>query len=122
MKLRSVFFIVSVFVFGAIASSVGGMWHPYVTVKVTNMSQQSIKDLEVAFQNTEGKGAFNLYIDKPLKTGEEMIFHFYVESEGAFALKATFSNEQVVKGISEYIERGNTRVIEIQSDRMKEAR
>ena len=122
MKLRSVFFIVSVVVFEAIASSVGGMWHPYVTVKVTNMSQQSIKDLEVIFQNNEGKGVFNLYIDQPLKTGEEIIFHFYVESEGAFALKATFTNEQVVKGISEYIERGNTRVIEIQSDRMKEAR
>jgi hypothetical protein len=122
MKLRSVFFIFSVFVLGAIASSVGGMWHPYVTVKVTNISQQSIKDLEVAFQNTEGKGVFNLYIDKPLKTGEEMIFHFYVESEGAFALKATFANEQVVKGISGYIERGNTRVIEIQSDRISEAK
>ena len=122
MKLRTVFLIVSVFVLGAIASSIGGMWHPYVTVKVTNMNQQSIKDLEVAFQNTEGKGVFNLYIDKPLKTGEEIIFHFYVESEGAFALKATFANEQVVEGISGYIERGNTRVIEIQSDRIKEAK
>ena len=122
MKLRTIFLIVSVFVLGAIASSIGGMWHPYVTVKVTNMNQQSIKDLEVAFQNTEGKGVFNLYIDKPLKTGEEIIFHFYVESEGAFALKATFANEQVVEGISGYIERGNTRVIEIQSDRIKEAK
>ena len=121
MKLRTIFLIVSVFVLGAIASSIGGMWHPYVTVKVTNMNQQSIKDLEVAFQNTEGKGVFNLYIDKPLKTGEEMIFHFYVESEGAFELEATFANEQVVKGISGYIERGNTRVIEIHSDRIKEA-
>ena len=122
MKLRFVFLIFLVFVFGAIASSIGGMWHPYVTVKVTNMNQQSIKDLEVIFQNTEGKGVFNLYIDQPLKTGEEIIFHFYVESEGAFALKATFANEQVVKGISGYIERGNTRVIEIQSDRISEAK
>ena len=122
MKVRSVFLIVSVFVLGAIASSIGGMWHPYVTVKVINMNQQSIKDLEMTFQNTEGKGLFNLYMDKPLKTGEEMIFHFYVESEGAFALKATFANEHVVEGISGYIERRNTRVIEIQSDRIIEAK
>lgn len=122
MKFRTVALIITVFGLGAITSSIGGMWHPYVTVEVKNLNQQPIKSLEVRLQNTEGKGVFQLYMDEPLKNGEEMKFHFYVESEGAFALKATLTNEQIVEGIGGYIERGKTKVLEVQSDRINLAR
>jgi hypothetical protein len=122
MKFWSVVLIVSVFWLGAIASSIGGMWHPYVTVEVRNMNQQSLVELEVELQNTEGKGVFHLYMDKPLKTGEEIKFHIYVESEGAFALKATLADKKILKGIGGYIERGDTMIMEIQTDRISGVR
>jgi hypothetical protein len=122
MNYRTVALIITVFGLGAITSSIGGMWHPYVTVEIKNLNQQPIKNLEVRFQNTEGKGVFQLYMDESLKTGEEMKFHFYVESEGAFALKATLANEQIVEGIGGYIERGNRKVLEVQLDRIIVAR
>ena len=71
------------------------------------------------FQNTEGKGVFNLYLDDSLKTGEEMKFHFYVESEGAFAIKAKFNDENYVEGIGGYVELGDSESIEIHSNAIK---
>jgi hypothetical protein len=122
MKARQFLGIASAFIVGALASSVGGLWHPYVTVDVKNMSPKAVSEMEVIFQNTEGKGVLTPYIDQPLKTGEEMKFHFYVESEGAFALKAKFDDSQTVEGIGGYIELGNTRSVEIHHDGIKVAR
>ena len=118
MKARHVLVIVFTFFVGALASSIGGLWHPYATVKVKNFGPQPLSGLEVKFQNTEEKGTFELFIDEPLKVGEETKFHFYVESEGAFALKAVFTDSKTVEGIGGYIERGDTKEVEIRSDRI----
>jgi hypothetical protein len=119
MKLRNLLLITAVFLMGALASSIAGLWHPYVTITVKNASQQPLSDIEIRFQNTEGKGVFNLYLDDSLKTGEEMKFHFYVESEGAFAIKAKFDDDHHVEGIGGYVELGDTKSIEIHRSKIK---
>lgn len=107
MKLSKVVALIAVFIAGALTSSVVGLWHPYVTVKVTNLDARSVEQIEVRFQNTEGKGTFNPYFDSPLKTGEQMEFHFYVESEGAFSMKAKYSDTTSAEGVPGYVELGN---------------
>ena len=116
MKAGQVLWLVVAFIVGVIASSVGGLWHPYVTVKVKNMSAKPVSEIEVRFQNSEGKGTLNLYIDQMLKTGDAMKFHFYGESEGAFALKAKFNDLQTIDGNGVYIELGDTKSVEIHND------
>jgi hypothetical protein len=118
MRARHVVVIALAFFVGVLASSIGGVWHPYATVKVKNLGSQTLSGLEVRFQNTEEKGTFDLFIDEPLKVGEETKFHFYVESEGAFALKAVFTDSKTVEGIGGYIERGDTKEVEIRTDRI----
>ncbi len=119
MKVRQVLALAIAIIIGALASSIGGLWHPYATVKVKNISLKPVNEIEVRFQSTEGKGSLNLYIDQPLKTGEEIKFHFYVESEGAFAIKAMFDDSQTVEGIGGYVELGNTKFIEIHNDEIR---
>ena len=51
-----------------------------------------------------------------MKTGEEMKFHFYVEGEGAFAIKAKFNDGHYVEGIGGYVELGDTKSIEVHSN------
>ena len=121
MKLRNLLLMVAVFLIGALASSIGGLWHPYVTVTVKNVSHQPLSEIEMKFQNTEGKGVFNLYLDDSLKTGDEMKFHFYVESEGAFAIKAKFIDDHYVEGIGGYVELGDKESIEIHNNAIKVA-
>ena len=121
MQTRQLLGIASVLIVGALASSVGGLWHPYATVNIKNMSPKAVSEMEVSFQNTEGKGVFKPYIDQPLKTGQEMKIHFYVESEGAFAIKAKFDDDQYVDGIGGYVELGDTKSIEIHSNAIKPA-
>ena len=119
MKLSKVVALIAVFIAGALTSSVVGLWHPYVTVKVTNLDARSVEQIEVRFQNTEGKGTFNPYFDSPLKTGEQMEFHFYVESEGAFSMKAKYSDSTTANGIPDYIELRSVALVEILGDDIK---
>ena len=119
MKLSKVVALIAVFIAGALTSSVVGLWHPYVTVKVTNLDARSVEQIEVRFQNTEGKGTFNPYFDSPLKTGEQMEFHFYVESEGAFSMKANYSDSTAANGVPGYIELRSVALVEIQGDDIK---
>lgn len=42
MKARELLGIASALIVGALASSVGGLWHPYVTVNVKNMSPKAV--------------------------------------------------------------------------------
>ena len=121
MKLRNMFLMFVVFLMGGLASSIAGLWDPYVTVKIKNASPQSLSEIEMKFQNTEGEGVFKPYIDQPLKTGQEMKIHFYVESEGAFAIKAKFNDNHYVEGNGGYVELGNTKSIEIHSNTIKVA-
>ena len=121
MKLRNMFLMFVVFLMGGLASSIAGLWDPYVTVKIKNVSPQSLSEIEMKFQNTEGEGVFKPYIDQTLKTGQEMKIHFYVESEGAFAIKAKFDDDQYVDGIGGYVELGDTKSIEIHSNAIKPA-
>ena len=94
----------------------------YVSVRIKNLTQMPISEIAINFQNTEGKGIFKPYMDRPLQTNEEMDFHFYVESEGAFSLKATFDDEKTVDGMGGYVERGDTLGVEIRSDRIAVSR
>ena len=116
MKVVNVIVMLTMFLIGAISSSISGLWHPYVTLKIKNESQQPLSEIEMRFQNTEGRGVFNLYLDDSLKTGEEIKFHFYVESEGAFAIKAKFNDNHYVEGIGGYVELGDTKSIEVHSN------
>ncbi len=102
-----------VFFVGALISSVSGLWHPQVKVRVKNVDSRSVEQLEVGFQNTEGKGVFRPYMDRPLKTGEQLVFHFYVESEGAFSMKAVYSDLSVAQGVPGYVELGDVVGVEI---------
>ena len=104
MKLSKVVALIAVFIAGALTSSVVGLWHPYVTVKVTNLDARSVEQIEVRFQNTEGKGTFNPYFDSPLKTGEQMEFHFYVESEGSISVSVVYSDSTTAQGTPGYVE------------------
>jgi hypothetical protein len=122
MKLRNVLLMSTTFLIGGLTSAVVGIWHPYVTVKAKNVSQQPLTEIELRFQNTEGKGVFNLYVGDSLKTGEEMKFHFYVGGEGAFAIKAKFDDDHIVEGIGGYVELGDTKSIEIHRDAIKVTR
>ena len=122
MKLLNMLLMTAVFLIGALASSVAGLWDPYVTVKIKNASLQPVSEIEMRFQNTEGKGVFNLYVGDSLKTGEEMKFHFYVGGEGSFAIKAKFDDDHYVEGIGGYVELGDTKSIEIHSDAIRSAR
>jgi hypothetical protein len=45
-----------------------------------------------------------------------MKFHFYVEGEGAFAIKAKFNDGHYVEGIGGYVELGDTKSIEVHSN------
>lgn len=54
MKLRNMFLMFVVFLMGGLASSIAGLWDPYVTVKIKNASPQSLSEIEMKFQNTEG--------------------------------------------------------------------
>ncbi len=65
MKVVNVTVMLTMFLIGAISSSISGLWHPYVTVKIKNVSQQPLSEIEMKFQNTEGKGIFNLYLVRP---------------------------------------------------------
>jgi hypothetical protein len=43
------------FLIGAISSSISGLWHPYVTVKIKNVSQQPLSEIEMKFQKQKVK-------------------------------------------------------------------
>ena len=119
MKVVNVIVMLTMFLIGAISSSISGFWHPYVTVKIKNVSQQPLSEIQMRFQNTEGKGVFNLYLSDSLKTGEEIKFHFYVGGEGAFSTKAKFDDDHYVEGIGGYVELGHTKSIEIHRNTIK---
>jgi hypothetical protein len=51
MKLRNMLLMAAVFLIGALASSIGGLWHPYVTVTVKNVSHQPLSEIEMKIQN-----------------------------------------------------------------------
>ncbi len=104
------------FIFGALTSSIGGWWHPYATVLIKNVDQRSVAKIEVNFQNTEGKGVMDLYLNEPLKSGQQVDFHFYVESEGAVSIKAHFADSETVEGIAGYVELGDKKSVEIHND------
>ena len=113
MNLRKVIALTFVFIAGALISSVSGLWHPQVKVRVKNVDLRSVEQIEVGFQNTEGKGVFHPYMDRPLKAGEQLEFHFYVESEGAFSMKAVYSDLSIAQGVPGYVELGDLVSVEI---------
>jgi len=122
MKFRYIMLAIATLCLGAMAPWILWLSTYYVAVRIKNLTQIPISEIAINFQNTEGKGIFKPYMDRPLQTNEEMDFHFYVESEGAFSLKATFDDEKTVDGMGGYVERGDTLGIEILSDRIAVSR
>ena len=118
MKFRYLMLLIATLVLGALATWVLRLSTYYVPVQVKNLNQIPVSEIAINFQNTEGEGIFKPYMDRPLQTNEEMDFHFYVESEGAFSLKATFSDKNTVDGMGGYVERGDTLGMELRSDRI----
>ena len=118
MKFQHLMLLIAALVLGALTPWLLRLSTYYVTVQVKNLNQIPVSEIAINFQNTEGKGTFKPYMDRPLKTNEEMDFHFYVESEGAFSVRVTFSDEKTVDGMGGYVERGDTLGMEILSDRI----
>jgi hypothetical protein len=118
MKFLHLMLLIFALVLGALTPWLLRLSTYYVTVQIKNLDEIPVSEIAINFQNTEGKGTFKPYMDRPLQTNEEIDFHFYVESEGAFSLRATFSDEKTVDGMGGYVERGDTLGMEIRSDRI----
>ena len=122
MKFRRILTISLIFTLGAIVSSLAGWGYPIVEVKLINKTENSVSKIQVNYQNVEGDGVINLDLRSPLKAGEEIKFHFYVEGEGAFGLRATFEDGQSVSGNPGYVVWGESKKVEIRTDKIELAR
>jgi hypothetical protein len=59
------------------------------------------------------------YLNNPIKTGEQLELHFYVEGEGAFSVKAIYSDASHAEGTPGYIERGELVKVDIIGSEIK---
>ena len=113
MRIFSFAKLVIVFLAGALISYLVGLWHPYVTVRLRNNDLRSVDQIFVTYKNSESQGSFRPYLNNPIKTGEQLEVHFYVEGEGSFSVKAIYSDSSHAEGVPGYIERGELVKVDI---------
>lgn len=113
MRIISIAKLVIVFLAGVLISYLVGLWHPYVTIRLRNNDLRSVDQIVVTYQNSESKGSFSPYLNNPIKTGEQLEVHFYVAGEGAFSVKAIYTDSSHAEGTPGYIEMGDLVKVDI---------
>ena len=72
MKFLYLMILIAALVLGALTPWLLRLSTYYVTVQIKNLNQIPVSEIAINFQNTEGKGTFKPYMDRPLQTNEEI--------------------------------------------------
>lgn len=104
MKIKAALIAASIFIVGALTSSIFEWLQPITTIEVWNASGKTIKCLDVEYR---GMGEHKGRIAENLKPGQVMTFKWATDSEASYRLHVTFEDDTEVHGGAGYIERGS---------------
>ncbi len=101
------------FLAGALTSSAFEWLHEITTIEITNVSDQSIRYIDIRYR---GQDEMQGRIAQDLKPKEKITFKWVTVSEASFEYMVTFENGHQLARTGEYTARGKTVKDEVAAD------
>lgn len=105
--------VVLLFIAGALTSSAFEWLHEITTIEITNVSDQSIRYIDIRFR---GQDEMQGRIAQGLKPKEKIKFKWVTVSEASFEYMVTFEDGHQLARTGEYNSRGQTVKDEVATD------